>query len=486
MVLRIQELHSIQSKYGVLTGDFYISEVTFKDYIAQCRVYTGSNLPDEYSNGVWDEKKKLEFLLQLTRQFVEAHKVRVKGYTAPDGSVDTELLEQDVIDSITGVSVLREALEDPDVDEIQINDKDTLFVSKGGRLQPYVDKHGRVMQFSTDEEVTIMLNRLLDDGTSSLPQLTQGYPMLNAKTAKDQYRVNAVHNSANSRDKPPNSFPITNVTLRKFKEVKLKIEDLVKYGACTEQMGRLLLLLGRAQLSLFCVGPTGSGKTTLLNIIAHEIPRELRIILIQNPTEILLVDRDEYGRNRFNVVHHEVSLHATMEDLITNSLRETPDILIGGEGRSATEFQQILRAMQTGQKFMGTYHAHDADDGLGRFASELSSLGGTNTEYYRVAADKIDVIVAQYRFPDGTRRIMEISVIEGVDKNGKARITKLFEFKVTGKVYKNEFGLDAVEGEFVQSGYLSPEMQRKFFLSAISAEEIAEFVDTASTVQKGA
>src|SRR5690606_2645058 len=154
----------------------------------------------------------------------------------------------------------------------------------------------------------------------------------------------------NTQDKPPYNFPITTVVTRKFKETKLEIHDLIKYGACTPKMGRLLMLLGRAELKLFCVGPTGSGKTTLLNIISSTTTMDKRILLVQHPTKISFHGHDENGRNVRNVVHWEDIPKAPMPKLISQTLRFTPEVVIIGEKREGNEFMQKYRMLNTGHK----------------------------------------------------------------------------------------------------------------------------------------
>ena len=296
-MINLKEVYKIQSEYGVADESFKDSEISFEDYLAQCRMFISKNLPEDYTKGNWDSEKKLNTLINLTSLFVEKHKVNVKGYTSSEGILDTQLLLEDLCDSVTGEAIVKDALADPEVDEIQINDKNTIFVIRNGIPEYYTDSKGRVMQFSNNEEIHTLLNKLIDDGTGNLPQFTDGVPLLNAKTAKHQYRINAVHHVANTMDKPPYNYPITTVVIRKFKESHLGIEDLVRGGACTEQMGRLLMLLGRAELKLFCVGPTGSGKTTLLRIIASTVPKNKRMILIQNPTEISFFEIVDFHLN---------------------------------------------------------------------------------------------------------------------------------------------------------------------------------------------
>lgn len=476
-MLTVRDIYKLQSDYGVAEKNFSDSQITFDEYLKQCRVFVFNNMDDEYIKGGWEAEKKQQYITNLVSKFVDLHKVKVKGYVTPEGVIDLDLLLEDLIEAVTGVSVLKEALEDPEVDEIQINDKDTIFVARNGVLEPYVDKRGRVMRFASNDEIITVLNKLIDDGTGNKPQFTDGNPILNAKTAKHQYRINAVHPVLNTMDKPPNNFPITSVVIRKFKEVKLTIGDLIKYGAVTEKMGRFLMLLGRAGLKVFCVGPTGSGKTTLLNIIANTIPINKRIILVQNPTEISFFDRDEYGRNKRNVVHWEVFNDITMDMLITNTLRQTPEIIIVGEMREKEEFFQAMRAMRTGHPLMGTFHAEDSSDAIDRFAIEFSSAAGmSQSEAEKQVAKSVEIIISQHRFENGKRRVMEITEVLGY-KDGEVLLNPLFKFDLTGEVVIDEkTGLPDSIGEFKQVGVISDDLIKKFYKAGVSRKEIEDFL----------
>lgn len=477
-MINVKDIVKLQADYKVADESYIQAEVSFGDYVDNCRVYTRENMSTEYQTGGWDAQRKTQYLENLISEFVKAHPSKVEGYVSTEGVVNSDLLLQDVIDSITGVAVIKYALEeDEEVDEIQINDKDTIIVSRGGRYEPYVDKEGRVMRFSSNDEIHTLINKLIDDGTGNIPQFTDGNPILNAKTAKHQYRISAVHHSANTQDKPPYNYPITSVTIRKFKEVKLTINDLIKYGACTEEMGYLLQLLGRAEVRLFCVGPTGSGKTTLTQIMANEIPLNKRILLVQNPAEITFKDRDEYGRNTRNVVHWEVTSFAELPDLSSNTLRFTPDVAIIGESREPDEFAQVLRLLRSGHKTLGTFHADDDKDAVGRFATEISSGGGTSyEEAVRLVSDVIDLIITQYKYPDGRRRIVGISEIRGTGGRGEVIVNKLFEFVESGESTINEHGLPVVHGEFKKVGTLSDYLQKKLYRAGITRKDIEQFL----------
>lgn len=491
-MIDLKGIYKLQSDYGVADDSFKDSEISFEDYLAQCRVFISKNLPDAYNKGNWDTEKKLNTLINLTSLFVDKHKVNVKGYISSEGILDTQLLLDDLCDSVTGEAIVKEALADPEIDEVQINDKNTIFVVRNGIPEYYLDSKGRVMQFSNNDEIHTLLNKLIDDGTGNLPQFTDGVPLLNAKTSKHQYRINAVHHVANTMDKPPYNDPITTVVIRKFKESNLVIEDLVRGGTCTEQMGRLLMLLGRAELKLFCVGPTGSGKTTLLRIIASTVPKSKRMILIQNPTEISFFEKDAYGRNIRNVLHWEVvqtadsdvNTSASMSNLISNALRATPEVILIGEAREPEEFQQIQRAMRTGHKTLGTYHAEDTRDALGRFASEISTGSGSNYfESLRMVSDSIDIIISQFKFENGERKIMEISEVLGTDANGEPNIRTLFKYNFTGKMAKDANGRIKVLGEFRRENEMSEKLKNSLYKVGIPYEEIAEFCQPVQSVE---
>lgn len=474
MTITAKSVLKLQADYGVGDKGFSEAEVTFEEYLSQCRIYISENLPKEYSNSDWDSEKKTNEIKHLASDFIDKHPVKVKNYISKSGVKMTDLLLEDVIDGVTGVSILKEALDDPEVDEIQINDMYTIYVQKNGRLQYYEDKRGRVMQFVSNEEIHIVLNKLIDDGLGNIPQFTGGNPIMNAKTAKDQYRINAVHHEANAQDKPPHAFPITSVVIRKFKENQLVIEDLIKYEALTPKMGRFTKLLGHADLNVFCVGPTGSGKTTLLGVIAEVVNR--RMILVQNPTELSFKERDEFGRNKKNVVHWEVITAAKLEELTSNTLRHTPEVIVMGEGREAPEFYQIQRAMRGGHPVFGTYHASSAEDAVGRFADELgASDSSTYFERVRMVAKNINIVISQYRFADGKRRVMEIAEILGVREDGEPKVNQLFKFQLNGKVVINEFGLPESQGEFKQVGTLSESIKEQFYKAGISQDTLEEF-----------
>lgn len=487
-MLSMQDLFQLQVEHEVRSGNFQQQTVPFEDYVAECRKYISDNLPKEYSDGTWNDEKKEQELDNAISSFVHKHVVKVTGYTNAEGEVDTASLMQATIDSVKGFGIIKEALDDPDVDEIQINDYKTIFVVRKGVTEPYQTMDGKFPTFTGNSEIGIFLTKLINDG--SVPQFTDGAPLLNAKTAAKQYRVNAVHHIANARGKAPYDFPITTVVIRKFKETKLNFDDMVRGGSVTPKMARLLSLIGRIDLNTFFIGPTASGKTTLLTAVAQNIPMSKRLCLVQNPTEITFFERDAEGKNARNVLHWEANDAAddkrkntnTMSNLISNALRVTPDVLILGEARAPDEFAQLQRAMQTGHRVIGTYHAKDSEDAIERGASELSvGMGIALGEARRQWARSVDIIIAQHKFPDGTRKVMEISEIEGCDAEGNLKVRKIFEYKVLN-AYTDADGIEHAKGEFTMVNGISEKFQKALRKDCVADSAFHEFVDAGGAV----
>ena len=488
-MLTERSIYSIQSMNNV-TDLARVDVIKFEEYVSQCRLFIVNNQTITGMAGqTEDSVTRHKRLVSLIETFVNKHEVPVEGFMTETGTIDKQRLLDTVIDYITGLGILKEAFENPDIDEIQINDRNTIFVVDKGVTKYLCDRKGQPLRFYENEEIHTLLIRLVDDGTGQMPQFTDGMPILNTKTAKEQYRVSAVHYSANARDSDLGNEPISTVVIRKFRKVKLTMEDLVKTDTLTRKMANFLELLGRSDITMFCVGKTGSGKTTLLNIIGGTIPKTKRILLVQNPTEISFFERDNYGRNTRNAVHWEVRDVATkekdaiytptMENLMSNTLRFTPEVTIIGEARTKGEFEQIKRSIQMGQPVMGTFHAADSQEAIGRMATEV---GGDFFEAKNLFSNNVDIIVSQFRFIDGTRRVLEISEIEGMNPDGTIKVNTLFEFVQTGRTSKNpKNGLPHAIGYFRQVNPISENLQKKFYRSSISREEIQEFIETDST-----
>lgn len=486
-MMTAKAFHTLQARANMQNGTAENEIIPLGEYLKVCRKYIESRLPKEYYTPQFGGiQEREDFMRNLIDEFIEATPKRIEGYINQDNTVNIDALSNDLSDQVQGLGILKQAFDDPEIDEIQINDYKTIFVTRKGVLEPYVDVTGRPYMFNDNAEIINLLNRIVNDGSGTAPTINPGNPIFNAKTAKEQYRINAVHPVANTANPNSDVREVTSVVIRKFKEVKLELDDLIKYGTVTDKMGDFIRLLGKAEVKLFCVGPTGSGKTTLLNIIANVLPREKRVLLVQNPTEITIFEPDNFGRNTRNVVHWEVyedgskeggDNKATMPNLISNTLRATPEVIIVGESRAPQEFQQLQRAAMTGHRVLSTFHAEDDYDAVNRFASELSSASGCSLSEAKASACRsMNIVITQYRFANGDRRIMSITEILGF-KDGEPVLNNIFEYRLTGETdIDPRNGLKRSLGKFYFNNPISDKLEQMFYKAGISRDEIKAFL----------
>lgn len=492
-MLDLQTIYRIQSEHSVSSGNIRDKEFTLAEYIEQCRIFLANNLPPEYETV--DTEKKALLRDDVVAGYIDKHKVRVEGYLNSAGLLDVGLLQQHVLDILNGEGIIKDALEDPDVEEIQINDKNTLFVVKNGEKIPYLDMRGRQPRFTDDSEILMLVIRLISDSRGTVPPPTEGAPLLNAKTFKKQYRINVVHPIANAMDKGAQAFPITTVTLRKFNDISLVLEDLVRLGSIPPKIARFFKLMGKVKQNVFFIGATSSGKTTLMSAASRSIPLSERIICIQNPTEITFFERDSNGVNLRNVLHWEArddldsddsnKSTNTMQNLLSNVLRCTPDVLILGESRAPDEFLGVLRAGNFGQRILCTYHSDSPMSAINRAAVELqTAMGGDLNDLRRQWASIANIMIIQKKYPGGKRRILEIAEVL-VDEQQQIQVSTLFKYEPGAAVLDPNTHKQTISGEYRQLNTISKRFVASCIDAAIPKSEYVEFQTIVEDVYEG-
>lgn len=495
-MLDLSEVYKAQAKYGVSSEISRAERISYEMYLIGCRaLLTDKTSLDYYS---WDKKRQVAFTDSLIIGYVDNTKVDVDGFIDSNGDVMLDELIDRLRTDIVDFGILRGALEDDTVQEIQINDYKTIWIIKGGKAFLYTDRSGKPYQFISNNELHNTINRLIYSSTGSAPRMTTTNPLLNTRTASRGYRLSAVNDTAITPDmKVGYNFPVTSVTIRKYSPSMLTFDDFVESNTLTEEMAEFLRLCGRADIRLICVGPTSSGKTTLLNSIVWEIPRDQRLILIQNPTEIMVYERsNETGANLRNSLHWEASEVYTkhsndatvpsMANMIAHTLRNTPDVIIPGEVRTPTEFFQMNRALKTGHRVLSTFHAYDGKDAIDRMATELSTLGGSIQDYIGSLCKSIDLVVSQRKLEDGSRHVMKIEELTGkVTEDGSAETRILFRFVLTGNVKKDGDKVLKIDGYFEQVNPISEGMLQKFYSAGISKDELTDFINVKPQVEGG-
>lgn len=501
-MLNLAYIYNSQSKYGVVKQNKGNADdiITYQDYLSRCRRYLTDRTTMEYYS--FSKEDKENFSKGAINDFVNENPLAVEGFIVND-TIDTDLLLQTLARDIIDFGILREALEDPRIQEIQINDWATVWVVRQGRTELFTKPTGEPFQFLNNDELRSTIDRLIynPDSSSSSPRTTKTNPLLNTRTAGDGYRLSAVDDSAITPDiNNPNGLrECYSVTIRKYAPSMMKFEDFERNQSLTKEMSDFLRLCGRANIRLACVGPTSSGKTTLLNAIVWEVDPSLRLLLIQNPTEIMIYDRKADKHNSRNVLHWEAQdlppekakdpTTPTMANMIAHTLRNTPDVIVPGEVRTPDEFYQMNRALKTGHRVLTTWHALDGADAVDRAATELSTLGGSASEHARSLANSFDIFVSQQRLGDGSRKVMTIEESTGkFDDDGRLVTNKLFEFILTGEVDKDPndpTGMRAtkIHGYFQQSGVISPKLTQAFYAVGISKEELEPFIHANPVVE---
>ncbi len=324
------------------------------------------------------------------------------------------LFIRDIQNEVLGLGPLESLLQDPSVSDILVNAYRQVYVERAGRLEltPVRFRDNTHLR-EVIEKIVARVGRRIDESS----------PMVDARLA-DGSRVNAII--------PPLAIDGPILSIRKFNKNMLTLEDLIKMRALTEGMGELLKAAVRTRLSTVISGGTGSGKTTLLNLLSGFIPATERIITIEDSAELQL-RQEHVVRLETRIANVEGKGEVTQRDLFRNSLRMRPDRIILGEVRAA-EALDMLQAMNTGHDgSLATVHANSPRDAVSRLET-MVAMAGLNIPPHairRQVASALDVIVQVQRLADGTRKVMSIQEVAGLDGDSVV-LQEVFMFEQTG------------------------------------------------------
>ncbi len=339
---------------------------------------------------------------------------------------------KELFNSIRGLDVLQEILEDDTVTEIMVNGPDNIFIEREGRLYKFEGK------FSSKEKLLDVIQSMIGQANKRVNEAT---PIVDSRLP-DGSRVNVVLS--------PVAIDGPVVTIRKFPKTALTIEDLIRMGSITQEAALFLKKLVEAGYNIFISGGTGSGKTTFLNVLSNFIPPGERIITIEDSAELRIEGIENLVSLECRQANVEGENEITIRDLIKTSLRMRPNRIVVGEVRSA-EALDMLQAMNTGHDgSLSTGHANSPRDMLTRL--ETMVLMGTDMPIDAIRAQiasAIEILVHLGRSRDGMRRVLEISEIVGY-KDGEIRLEQLFVFDgeglwPTGARLHNRFKLEESE-----------------------------------------
>ena len=354
--------------------------------------------------------------------------IREMGSKLPD-NVDKEQLAQEVLNEAVGLGPLETLLADEAVTEIMVNKFDDIYIERKGKLTL------SDITFSSDDAVMTAIERIV----SPLGRrIDESSPMVDARL-KDGSRVNAII--------PPLALRGPCLTIRKFAKEKLQAQDLINFGAVNHNMIHFLEMAVKHHQNIIISGGTGSGKTTTLNIMSNFIPPGERIVTVEDAAELKLAQP------------HLVSLESRpanlegkgavpIRDLVKNCLRMRPDRIVVGECRGG-ETLDMLQAMNTGHDgSLTTAHANTPRDLMARL-EVMVMMAGMDLPLLAIremVASAIHIVVQQTRFIDGSRRIINITEITGVE-SGIVSMQDIFKYQQEGF---DEDGM--VKGRFVATG----------------------------------
>lgn len=326
------------------------------------------------------------------------------------------MLRKELFNSLRRLDVLTEYLEDDGITEIMVN----------GYNNIYLEKHGKIERaqkcFESEEKLKSVVQQIVADCNR---RVNEANPIVDARL-KDGSRVNMVLN--------PVALNGPVITIRKFPNEVMTLDRLVQLEALDEQAANFLKLLVKAGYNIFISGGTGSGKTTFLNALSGYIPKDERVITIEDAAELQIKEIPNLVSLEARNANVEGENEIIIRDLIKTSLRMRPDRIIVGEVRDAAAID-MLQAMNTGHDgSLSTGHANSSIDMLSRLETMVLMGMDVPLEAVRMQiASAIDIIIHLGRMRDKSRKVLEISEVLGV-KMGEIEIKKLYEFIETGEV----------------------------------------------------
>lgn len=352
-------------------------------------------------------------------------------------SIDQRVsIVQQIYSSIRGFGLLDSIINDDTITEVMINGPENVFIEQNGRLFK-LDK-----QFESQRRLEDIIQRIV--GLAGR-EVNQANPICDTRLP-DGSRVNVVL--------PPIALCGPTVTIRKFSKTPMTIEKLIEYGSITQDIADKLQLLVKAKYNIFISGGTGSGKTTFLNALSNYIPKDERIITIEDSAELQIEGIENLVSLETRNANTSGAGQITIRDLIKSSLRMRPERIIVGEVRGG-EALDMLQAMNTGHDgSLSTGHANSTQDMLSRLETMvLQGAAGLPLEAIRQQiASAVDIIIHLSRLRDKSRKTMEVCEVVGYEsgkgnETGRIILNPLYVFvedenstleKVSGKLKRTE------------------------------------------------
>src|ERR1041384_2736896 len=366
-----------------------------KDRIAEVRTRVQERLVEVLGPRLYDATMSDTELEGLVHQRLRELLDEEEG---PPSAQEKLLIVRQIGDSVLGLGPLEPFVRDPEVTEIMVNNWDTIYVERAGKLYWTGTKfHDEQQLRRTIDKIVGKVGRRVDEAS----------PYVDARLP-DGSRVNAVS--------PPLAIDGPALTIRKFAADPYQADDLIEFGTMTSPVAKFLEACVRGRINILVAGGTGAGKTTTLNVVSSFIPDDERIITIEDAAELKL-QQPHVVRLESRPPTIEGKGQATPRALVRNALRMRPDRIGVGEARAAAALD-MLQAMNTGHDgSISTIHSNSPRDSIARLET-MVLMAGMDLPVRAVReqiASAVDIIVQLSRFKDGTRRITHITEVTGME-----------------------------------------------------------------------
>jgi len=378
---------------------------------------------------------ELDDIREEIRKLVENILIEEQS-TTPLNLTERARIIKEIQDEVLGLGPLEPLMKDPTVSDVLVNTYKNVYVERFGKLET------TEARFKDD----LHLRKIIDKIVSAVGRrIDESCPMVDARLT-DGSRVNAII--------PPLALDGPMLSIRRFAVDPLELNDMISLKTLTPEIGELIQAIVRSRLNVLLSGGTGTGKTTLLNVLSRFIPGDERIITIEDSAELQL-QQEHVVRLETRPANIEGKGEINQRDLVRNSLRMRPDRIIVGEVRGA-EVLDMLQAMNTGHDgSLTTIHANSPREALMRMETLLAMTGLTISveAVRRYISSALNVIIQLSRLVDGSRKIVSIQEITGMEGN-VVTMQEIFSFRQTGlddkKKVKGIFAATGIKPRFVE------------------------------------
>lgn len=323
---------------------------------------------------------------------------------------DKKELCLEIFNSVRRLGPLQQLIDDDDISEIMVNGPDNIFIEKSGKISRFEG----VME--SEEQLEDIVQQIVS-GVNRV--VNEANPIVDARLS-DGSRVNVVL--------PPIALNGAVVTIRKFPKIPMNMKRLLSFGTLTEECSEFLKIITASGCNLIVSGGTSSGKTSFLNALSDYIPKEERVIVMEDSAELQIFGIPNLVRLETRNSNIEGKGEIGIGDLIKSALRMRPDRILVGEVRDGNAAVMLLNAFNTGHYGESTIHSNSAEDTLSRLETLILTGAEIPMEAVkRQISSAIDYIVYLGRLKDGTRRLLEVSELEQAE-NGDIKLNRIYEY----------------------------------------------------------